>query len=175
MIVKGNFETVHKVDAFQQTVKWQHKSPFNSEKHILKHASQLLHDLRAGISRLFWWRWIISCSSDRWGSVSLAGIMLSCSLTKSAVCPDLPPLLTEQTLLQLDAPNAQQQVRKRAVLVILNWWKMTVCAGLITGVSLRIYVATRIYFQPQREGVTLLKYSLGEENRLFWLHQHQDD
>lgn len=53
MIVKGILETVHKVDAFQQMVKWPHKSPFNCEKHILKHVSLLHHDLRAGISRLF--------------------------------------------------------------------------------------------------------------------------
>lgn len=53
MIGKEILETVHDVDAFPQTTKWQHKSPFNCEKRILKHVSLLLHDLRAGISKLF--------------------------------------------------------------------------------------------------------------------------
>lgn len=110
-------QTVHKMDTFQRMVKRTARNIF------WEFMCLFLRALRAGISRLFWWRWIISSSSDRRGrgSASPAGILLSCTLTKSAVCPDVPWFLTERTLLQLDAPNAQQQGRKRAVLVILNW------------------------------------------------------
>lgn len=81
-------------------VNWQEKQnicEIQLSHTVRVHVLQLLWAQRAGISRLLWWRWIISCSSDRWGSVSPEGILLSCSLTKSAVCPDLPLLLRRQT------------------------------------------------------------------------------
>lgn len=44
------------------------------------------------------------------GGVSVQrALLLSCSLTKSDLCPDLPPLLTEQMLVQLDTPDAERE------------------------------------------------------------------
>lgn len=43
------------------------------------------------------------------GVAAQQALMLSCSLTNSGLCPDVPPLLTEQTLLQSDTPDAEKE------------------------------------------------------------------
>lgn len=131
-------------------VNWQEKQnicKIQLSHTVRVHVLQLLWAQRAGISRLLWWRWIISCSSEEGGGVSAqrgycwAVHLLSQLYVLTCLCSseDKP------NWLKLEAPKMQSNEKKSAA-VMLSRLRMTLCAGLITGVRLRIYVATRMYF-----------------------------
>lgn len=136
-------------------------------------------NLRAGISRLYWCRWIIISLSDRCGSVSPAGILLSCSLTNSALC--VLTCLLEQTLhtdqihpLPAAAAAAAAEVTAGQTLSSAGDTKLivddAVCCFNYRGESLDLCSHQNLFLNPGGNLEELLSYLTGLESSLFWQH-----